>query len=186
MTIHRISFALLTILALALAPLAIGCGGDDNGSSDSGGDGSPGDGDTDSVAITDGDAPSDGPNDGDTDGDTDADGATTEPPEPTLANVHQQISGPFCVACHSGALIEEGLDLTNNATLRDRLLANAQQLPSMPLVDPGDPDNSYFFLKLEGTHVAAGGSGDSMPVGFSITPDELEFVRQWILDGAPE
>jgi hypothetical protein len=58
------------------------------------------------------------------------------------------------------------------------------QVPEMALVEPGDPDASYLWLKLQ--HRAAEGKG--MPRTLTGTkklrPTELELYRRWIEDGA--
>jgi hypothetical protein len=52
---------------------------------------------------------------------------------------------------------------------------------------PGRPSFSYLVHKLEGTHVEAGGLGERMPQGRAPLPlADLEAVRAWILEGAPD
>ena len=44
---------------------------------------------------------------------------------------------------------------------------------------------SYLYLKLTDTHLAAGGSGEPMPMGnWPLADDQIELVRQWIAEGA--
>ncbi len=48
----------------------------------------------------------------------------------------------------------------------------------------GEPDNSYLIKKLEG---APGIIGDRMPFGGGpMDPAELDVIRQWIVEGAPD
>lgn len=48
----------------------------------------------------------------------------------------------------------------------------------------GDPDNSYLIDKLTG---AAGIIGEQMPFGGTpVTSAELNTIRQWIIEGAPD
>ena len=58
------------------------------------------------------------------------------------------------------------------------------QVPSMALVAPGNPDESYLWLKLQ--HTATEGKG--MPrtlTGVKILRQaELDLYRRWIADGA--
>jgi cytochrome b subunit of formate dehydrogenase/cytochrome c553 len=70
-----------------------------------------------------------------------------------------------CATCH-GAM--GGLDLTSFESL---MRGGA----SGPAVTPRDPDKSSIFKKQ-----AAGGHAGQF------TPEELELVRKWILDGAPQ
>ena len=54
----------------------------------------------------------------------------------------------------------------------------------MPLVDPGDPGNSYLFLKIAGTDGIVGGR---MPFGGPpfLTAGQIDAVEAWIERGAP-
>jgi hypothetical protein len=53
-------------------------------------------------------------------------------------------------------------------------------------VEPGKPDDSYLVRKIEGTHAAAGGTGDRMPAGGGPLPAaKIEMIRAWIEQGAP-
>lgn len=61
----------------------------------------------------------------------------------------------------------------------------SNQLPSMHFIQPGSPDMSYLWRKLEGTHVAAGGMGEAMPPGGPLKASTLEMIRVWIVEGAP-
>lgn len=62
----------------------------------------------------------------------------------------------------------------------------SDDLPSMNLVEPGDPDASYLWRKIDNTHLEVGGDGAEMPRGFlTIGKKKRERVEQWILDGAP-
>ena len=58
-------------------------------------------------------------------------------------------------------------------------------VPSMPLIDPGDPENSYLWRKIDGTHIAAGGAGATMPRTGSIGKKKRDKIEAWILDNAP-
>lgn len=55
--------------------------------------------------------------------------------------------------------------------------------PGQPLVKPGDPNNSYLYLKITG---ASGILGNRMPLGRAALSDEyIAAVRTWIERGAP-
>lgn len=59
------------------------------------------------------------------------------------------------------------------------------QVPSMALVQPGEPDQSYLWHKLNGTHLDVGGEGDPMPaIGTPLDDDTLARIEAWIVDGA--
>lgn len=85
------------------------------------------------------------------------------------------------------------------------MLVMSQELPSMPYVTPGNPDNSYSVRKLEGTlsglncvpvamdPIVANAPGESPPLQpcgqqmpLNVPPDATfnAKVREWILQGA--
>ena len=87
-----------------------------------------------------------------------------------------------CVGCHVGAELG-GLNI-------DDAYAATVGVPSsigMPLVDPGHHQNSYNWHKLNGTHVAVGGFGTTMPVARPHwSPEDLAAYAAWIDSGAPD
>lgn len=68
----------------------------------------------------------------------------------------------------------------------------APQLMSLSQIEPGDPDASYLWHKINNTQVAAGGSGLPMPkarIGMEVTvmtQEQLDTIEAWIAAGAPE
>ena len=63
-------------------------------------------------------------------------------------------------------------------------IVNVKSSRGMALVEPGDPDNSYLYLKIVAD---AEISGRRMPPGGPyLTAEEIEVVRTWIERGAPE
>ncbi len=62
----------------------------------------------------------------------------------------------------------------------------SHQLPSMPLVTPSAPEESYLVHKLRGTHLDVGGEDDAMPPGNRepLSEEEIQLVEEWILAGA--
>jgi hypothetical protein len=84
----------------------------------------------------------------------------------------------------------------------------SQELPTMPYVKPGDPDNSWLVHKLEGTlsnftcvplamdPIVAGASsepvtptpdcGTQMPLTANADPTFNAKVRAWVMQGAPD
>ena len=54
----------------------------------------------------------------------------------------------------------------------------------MDVIEPSDTANSYLWLKLKGTHTAAGGSGVQMPKSGSISSADLTTIETWITEGA--
>ena len=73
------------------------------------------------------------------------------------------------------------------AEAHDNLVDRASdQFPLFDLVEPGNPDGSYLFHKLAGTHTSVGGMGRPMPADLDPLPADIQaMVRAWILQGAP-
>ena len=142
------------------------------------------------VVWVDGGAP--GTGDGGT-GDTgggDTGGGGTSPSEiiPTWYGVQANILEQFCTLCHSGSNPPMGLswDVGQFDTIvTDRLMSSG--IPSMAIVQPGDPAASYVLWKMNGQ----GPNGEviegvRMPAtGIPLDQALIDVIEQWILDGAP-
>ena len=90
---------------------------------------------------------------------------------------------PICVRCHSGASAPEGLQLDAAHSYALLVGVPSTEVPSLDRVNPGNPDNSYIVLKLEG---APGIVGVQMPFGGPYLPQStIDVIRQWITNGAP-
>ena len=112
---------------------------------------------------------------------------TGEEAEATLSNINETIFVPRCVACHTemavsaggaGGLVLEG------AGIHEALVdVQSEWAPLLDRVTPGDPDNSFLMVKILG--LQGFGEGDAMPpLGGLLGDDEVDLIRQWILDGA--
>jgi hypothetical protein len=112
----------------------------------------------------------------------------------TFEGIQKQIfeqHGCTQLACH-GAAKQGGLDLSPDVAYQNILEVPSTE-SSLNLVQPGDKDRSYLWLKL-----AAKTDPTLLPPGFQIaqqpmpytlpalSPDELEAVRLWIYGGAPQ
>ena len=93
-------------------------------------------------------------------------------------------------ACHGGRM--QAPTLASAAAMRDALVGKpSTQLPAMPYVTAGDPENSYLLHKLDGDQCAlaercVGGScKETMPKGGALLPEsERDTIRRWIAQGA--
>jgi hypothetical protein len=78
-----------------------------------------------------------------------------------------------------------GLSLAADQSYTNLVGVPSTQVPGLNRVEPGDPDNSYLFMKHTG---APGIIGSRMPQDnptfFEQNPDLLELERQWIRQGA--
>ncbi len=103
------------------------------------------------------------------------------PLAPTLASVQANVFNPSCIVCHAGASAPQGLRLDAANSFTNLVGVASRQGSSFLRVAPGDPDQSYLIHKLEGT----ASTGEQMPLGGPPIPQStINFVRQWIVDGA--
>ncbi len=99
----------------------------------------------------------------------------------TLESIQANLFNPSCVVCHSGAGAPLGLRLDAASSFTNLVAVPSRQDGSFLRVAPGEPDQSYLIKKLEGTASA----GEQMPLGGPPIPQAtIDFVRQWITDGA--
>src|SRR5690606_26203112 len=81
--------------------------------------------------------------------------------------------GRHCVSCHLTGEEQGGLALHSKAAYSSLVGVRSQQSDLM-LVERGDPERSYLYLKLTNAHQAAGGQGEPMPMGgWPLEPDAL-------------
>ncbi len=110
------------------------------------------------------------------------------PPEgggATLSGHIQPIFDQSCAfaGCHSTNSPAAGLDLTAGNSRNALLEVAAMQAPDVPLVTALNPTNSYLLVKL----TSMGTSGQRMPIGGeTLSEGQLDLVRTWILQGAPD
>lgn len=83
-------------------------------------------------------------------------------------------------ACHG--LGEADLHLRLGAG-GDLVNVASTERPSMKRVSPGDPNNSYLYLKVLGD---GGIDGGRMPFGGPFDPRMAPFIASWIEAGAPD
>ncbi|MBI4529901.1 MAG: hypothetical protein HY709_00110 [Candidatus Latescibacteria bacterium] len=75
--------------------------------------------------------------------------------------------------------LEEGKSYSNIVNKPSR------EAPSVMRVKPSDPDNSYLYRKIRGEQRSVGGSGERMPLGGSLSSSQIETIKNWITQGAP-
>jgi Bacterial Ig-like domain len=100
----------------------------------------------------------------------------------TLESIQANVFDPSCIVCHAGAAAPQGLRLDKASSYASLVGVTSREDGSLLRVAPGNPGGSYLVRKLEGTASA----GERMPLGAPPIPQAtIDFVRQWILDGAP-
>lgn len=104
--------------------------------------------------------------------------------EPTLASIQSNIFSSSCAlsGCHAGSSASLGLDLSAGNARENLVDVPSSGVPEFLRVDPGNADESYLIMKLEGDNRIA---GSRMPLGRSPLPSsEIAVIRTWIDEGA--
>lgn len=92
----------------------------------------------------------------------------------------QPLLNTNCVGCHQDAAPGAGLSLQRSSAPASLLDIPSTQAP-LPLIAPGDPEQSYLFHKIAGTHGEAGGLGERMPLGGPLSDADIAVIEDWIL-----
>jgi hypothetical protein len=123
---------------------------------------------------------------------TDTDATTDDPPEVSHAIDIQPIFDEHCVeACHMYGGEWPLMDLSPGQSYGSIVSITAPTFPRLSIIEPGDPEQSYLWHKINGTYLEIGGNGVTMPRprrGMDptvLTPEQFETIEQWILQGAP-
>ena len=107
-----------------------------------------------------------------------------EDDEPLFSQIQTEIFTPLCSGCHTSGGAA-GLNLSAEEVSYANLVGvNALFSPDLLRVEPGNPDDSFLMIKLEGGERLV---GQRMPAGGAnpLSEDQLKLVRDWIADGAP-
>ena len=89
-----------------------------------------------------------------------------------------------CLGCHNAEEAKAKLDLEQGKGYGDLVGRPSTQDPSMLLVKPGIPEDSYLWLKLQHTADEGEGMPRTLIGARKLRPDELELYRRWIEAGA--
>lgn len=83
--------------------------------------------------------------------------------------------------CHDETA-SAGLRLTSAVAYSNLVDVISSEDNSKKRIDPGDAQNSYLIMKLEGRQTV----GERMPRGEAALPSsQIQLIRTWIDDGAP-
>lgn len=110
-------------------------------------------------------------------------GNGTAKANPSFANDIQPIFNSNCAiaGCHDSATAQAGLILAQGQAYGNLVNVDSTREPDKKRVLPSDADNSYLVIKLEGRQTVGG----RMPVGGSISAVDLQNIKNWINNGAP-
>jgi hypothetical protein len=97
----------------------------------------------------------------------------------------QPLLNANCGGCHGGEAPQGGFDLLSEGAY-ERLFEASTQAPAMPFITPGEPSQSYLWIKLTG---GDGLLGQTMPLDTSLMPRPLPAgaladIETWIGSGA--
>ncbi|MDR2857020.1 MAG: hypothetical protein LBV50_04140 [Novosphingobium sp.] len=95
------------------------------------------------------------------------------------------IFGRTCATCHMMGTEAGRISLVPGRAIASTVNVASAGAPAFKRIVPGKPDQSYLIMKLEGTHIARGGTGARMPFNAPpLPPEKIGLIRRWIADGA--
>jgi hypothetical protein len=112
------------------------------------------------------------------------------PPDPGTVT-YSQVQAIFDSRCAGGGchvdtvdprILGGSLDLSASQAAPCTINIAAEQDPARVLVKPGNPGASYLLCKVDRSCAAIAGTW--MPIGDTLSPDELAILRAWIQQGA--
>jgi hypothetical protein len=89
-----------------------------------------------------------------------------------------------CLSCHDSEEAKGKLVLDPGAGYSHLVGPHSDQEPGMALVEPGDPDRSYLWLKLQHATKEGKGMPRTLTGSKKLRPSELDLYRRWIAGGA--
>ena len=104
--------------------------------------------------------------------------------QPTLSSIQQNIFNLDCAlsGCHAGTTPQQGQNLSEGQSFNNIVNVPSMEVPSLFRVNPGNPNESYLFLKITGAPLIV---GSQMPLGRpTLSAEKIEIIRQWIENGA--
>lgn len=119
------------------------------------------------------------------------DTGSSEGPPPVLSHAAdiRPIWDASCTdaACHDADAPQAGLDLASEGVL-DRLCQDDHNFSGLRYIDceNHDPQRSYAFRKIEGSHLdgdISGASGLKMPPTEALSQADIDLIEAWIVGG---
>jgi len=100
--------------------------------------------------------------------------------------IQRNIFSQVCaVYCHRGASAPKGLQLDANNAYARTVDKRSVEVPTLHLIKPGEPLNSYLYIKVIPSDARR--LGERMPLNEPpyLPAEKLEAIRSWIARGAP-
>jgi len=92
-----------------------------------------------------------------------------------IFNLHCGLAG-----CHGAEPGAAGLNLSAGRAYVNLVNIPSVEVPALLRVAPGDPENSYLVIKIEGRQTV----GERMPVGGILSDQAIQLIRNWVAKGA--
>lgn len=89
-----------------------------------------------------------------------------------------------CLACHEAEEPKAELVLDPGVGYGQLVGRHSIQVPAMRLVEPGDPEASYLWLKIQHRAPEGRGMPRTLTGAKKLRPAEIELYRRWIEGGA--
>ncbi len=91
-----------------------------------------------------------------------------------------------CATCHMTGTEQGSISLVPDKAYAQLVNAPSTEVPALKRVVPRMPEQSYLLMKLNGTHLEHGGTGERMPFGAPpLSAEDTGRIEQWIRNGAP-
>lgn len=106
--------------------------------------------------------------------------------EATLSNIQATIFDTNCAlsGCHAGSDAQLDQNLSAGQSFSNIVNVRSVERSDLFRVEPGNPDDSYLFMKIIGDPDIVGAR---MPLGRAALSDQqIEIVREWIANGAED
>jgi hypothetical protein len=106
---------------------------------------------------------------------------------PTFAADIQPIFTARCALsnCHIGSSPAASMNLGEGQAHSNIVNVTSTQVPALNRVLPGNPEQSYLVLKIEGRAGEVGGVNTQMPLAnCCLTSSQISAIREWITAGA--
>lgn len=89
-----------------------------------------------------------------------------------------------CLGCHKADEPKAKLVLEQGTGYGQLVGRRSVQVPEMQLVQPGEPESSYLWRKLQHATEVGKGMPRTLTGAKKLQPAELELYHRWISDGA--
>jgi hypothetical protein len=125
-----------------------------------------------------------------------AKGCVCEPPDCPTVSFNGNIQPIFNRSCATSSVCHgtngaQGLELTAGNSISDTVNVKAEQQPRRFRIKPGDPADSYLFLKITtvpptiaGTPMPQGCPGNPIGGAVCLTDNDTNAIEQWITECA--